>query len=128
MNCTTLLEAQPCLSDQPGVLVSTPRSNSRFVRYLVVTLVSITGFSAMPAFADDPCKTVLCMYGRFTGNSGGSECNTAEQDYFDIIAKKHGKINWGKTSTLRGEFLNSCPSADSGINKKINDKFGKSMG
>jgi hypothetical protein len=83
---------------------------------------------ATPAFAKDPCKTVLCMYGRFTGSSGGSECNTPEQDYFDILVKKHGKVNWGKTSTLREEFLNSCPGADNGINKKINDKFGKVMG
>lgn len=101
----------------------------RGVRCLLSPVLLSAAMSCAPsAFAGDACKTVLCMYGRFTGNSGGSECNTAEQDYFNIVAKKHGKVNWSKTATLRGEFLNSCPGADGGINKKINDKFGKVMG
>ena len=95
---------------------------------VTVFILGMLTLAAPPAFAKDPCKTVLCMYGKFTGNSGGSECATPEQDYFDIVVKKHGKVNWGKTSTLREEFLNSCPAADGGINKKINDKFGKVMG
>jgi hypothetical protein len=100
----------------------------RLRKTAAVLVIGLTMLGATPAFAKDPCKTVLCMYGRFTGNSGGSECSTAEQDYFDILIKKHGDVRWGKTSTARGEFLNSCPGADGGINKKINDKFGKVRG
>lgn len=101
----------------------------RGVRCLLSTLLLSAAMSIAPsAFAGDACKTVLCMYGKFTGNSGGSACSSAVQDYFSIVAKKHGKINWGKTAALRGEYLNSCPGADSSINNKVNAKFGKVMG
>lgn len=80
------------------------------------------------AFAKDPCKSVLCLYGKFTGNSGGSECSGAERDYFSILAKKHGKIKWSSTASQRGAYLNSCQGADSSYTKKINDKFGKVLG
>ena len=80
------------------------------------------------AFAGDACKSVLCMFGRFTGNSGGSECSSAERDYFSILVKKHGNIKWSKTATARLNYLDSCPEADRGYTKKINDKFGKVRG
>lgn len=88
---------------------------------LIASLVSGTASA-------DSCKTVICMYGKLTGNSGGSECSSAEADYFDILMKKHGKINWNSTATARGQFLNSCDGADSAVNKQINDKFGKVRG
>lgn len=128
MNLIPFAEARVCPTAEQILRANQHSPQSRATRFLATLLVGFTCLGATPAFAMDPCKTVLCMYGRFTGNSGGGVCSPAEQDYFDIIAKKHGKINWGKTSTLRGEFLNSCQGADSGINKKINDKFGKSMG
>lgn len=80
------------------------------------------------ALAADPCKSVLCLYGRFTGHSGGSECQPAEADYFAIKVKKKHRINWNATASARQDFLNSCPSADRGFTKKINDKFGKAGG
>jgi hypothetical protein len=80
------------------------------------------------AFAEDSCKSVLCMYGKLTGNSGGSACSGAEQAYFDILVKKHGKIKWSDTASQRGKFLNSCDGADPSYTKKINDKFGKLLG
>jgi hypothetical protein len=115
MTTPNLMEAPSCLP-------------FRARRIAAVMLVAVTTLGATPAFAKDPCKTVLCMYGRFTGNSGGSECSSAEADYFNILIKKHGDVRWGKTSTARGQFLNSCPGADTGFNKKINDKFGKVRG
>ncbi len=43
------------------------------------------------SFAADPCEVVLCMYGKATGNSGGSECRSAEKAFFNIVKKnKHG--------------------------------------
>lgn len=38
-------------------------------------------------FAADPCEVVLCMYGKATGNSGGSECHSAEKAFFNIVKK-----------------------------------------
>lgn len=128
MTTPNSMEAQPCLSIRSAAEIRRPARFTRPRRIAAVMFVAVTMLGATPAFAKDPCKTVLCMYGRFTGNSGGSECTTPEQDYFDILIKKHGDVRWGKTSTARGEFLNSCPGADGGINKKINDKFGKVRG
>lgn len=128
MTTSNLMEAPPCLPIRTAAKIHRRIRNNRTRRLATVMLIGLAMLGATPAFAKDPCKTVLCMYGRFTGNSGGSECNTAEQDYFNILIKKHGDVRWGKTSTARGQFLNSCPGADGGINKKINDKFGKVMG
>jgi hypothetical protein len=96
-------------------------------RKMAAVLFAVCLLGSTTASADS-CKTVLCMYGKLTGNSGGSECSSAEADYFNIIKKKHGDISWSRTATARGQFLNSCGGADSAINKKINDKFGKVMG
>ena len=40
------------------------------------------------SFAADPCEVVLCMYGKATGNSGGSECRSAEKAFFNIVKKR----------------------------------------
>ncbi|KEJ47154.1 putative incN plasmid KikA protein [Escherichia coli 1-392-07_S4_C1] len=49
------------------------------------------------------------MYGKATGNSGGSECSSAERAFFKINAfKKHHRFNPGKTFDMRKEFLGSA--------------------
>lgn len=83
---------------------------------------------SVPANADDACETVLCMFGKLTGNDGGSQCSGPIKDYFSIIKKKHGDIRWGKTSNARLSFLQECKSGDPGIIKQINNKYGKVKG
>lgn len=101
---------------------------SRVRKYATTGLLVVAVFGASPAFAKDPCKTALCMWGLFTG-SNDSECNQAIQDHFDIVVyKKKKRIDWDSTAKQRLSFTNSCPGSDQGINKKINDKFGKSSG
>lgn len=86
-------------------------------------------FGASPAFAGDACKMTLCMFGRLTGNSGGGECRRAEQEYFQILVfKKKKKIDWSATAKERLSTMNSCPGADRGKTKDINNKFGKAKG
>lgn len=98
-------------------------------RKTLATALLLCAAISSPAHAKDPCKTVLCMYGKFTGNSGGSECQSAEADYFSIVVKKKkGRIDWNATASDRKKFLDSCPQADGGFTKKINDKFGKLRG
>lgn len=128
MNHSDIAGAQPCLSRRSSMPVSFTGLRFRVRQYITAMTVGIAVVATSPAFASDPCKTVLCMFGKLTGNSGGGECSSAEQDYFDILVKKHGKVNWSKTATARGDFLNSCPGADKGPNKKINDTFGKVFG
>ncbi|RMV65635.1 TrbM/KikA/MpfK family conjugal transfer protein [Pseudomonas coronafaciens] len=94
----------------------------------ICALFAVCLLGSGSAFASDPCKSVLCLYGKFAGNSGGSECRNAELDYFSILVKKHGNIKWSETASMRQDYLNSCPSADRGYTKKINDKFGKVQG
>jgi hypothetical protein len=97
-------------------------------KFVVASMFTAVSVVAPAAHAEDPCKVVLCMFGKLKGESGGSECAAAEGAYFAILVKKHGKINWGKTASERLGFQNSCPTADRGKTKEINDKFGMSRG
>lgn len=80
-----------------------------------------------PVHAADACRTVLCMWGKLKGKDQ-NECRSDVDYYFSIIKKKKHKIKWDQTSSARQEFLDSCPKADRGKTKQINDRFGKSTG
>ena len=121
MNRTAPAAGQPCLIAKSSML-------SKVRKSITAGLVAMAVFATTPAFAKDPCKTALCMWGLFTG-SNGSGCSQAIQDHFDIVVyKKKRRIDWDSTARQRLAFTNSCPGADQGINKKINGKFGKSSG
>ncbi|HBZ3680377.1 TPA: conjugal transfer protein, partial [Klebsiella pneumoniae] len=45
---------------------------------IAATVLCLTAGTPIYSFAADPCEVVLCMYGKATGNSGGSECSSAE--------------------------------------------------
>ena len=94
---------------------------------LAVTLCAF-GFASLPASAADACESVLCLYGKATGNSGGGECKSAEKAFFNIVKKKKGSIRWDKTFDARKSFLNQCSSADPSAISKIMSKFGKVKG
>lgn len=81
-----------------------------------------------PVYASDPCASVLCLYGKAIGSGGGSECKSAEKDFFNIIKKKKGSIRWSKTFDARKAFLNQCTTADPAAISKIMSKFGRSWG
>lgn len=86
------------------------------------------GFTT-PVFAADPCEVVLCMYGKVTGNSGGSECRNAEKAFFSINSfKKHHRFNPSKTADMRKDFLGECKAADPEAISKIVSKFGRVRG
>ena len=75
--------------------------------------------------ADDACEVVLCMYGKMTGNGGGSECHPAERFFFRIVKKnKHGFLP-SHTADARKAFLLECESADPEIISQIISKFGR---
>ena len=81
-----------------------------------------------PAHAKDPCKTVLCMWGKFKGAGAVNNCESAVSDYFDILIMDDGVIQWGATANARQNFLDSCPAADGDKPKQINNEFGKLRG
>ena len=72
----------------------------------------------------DACSVTLCMFGKLTGNSGGSECKSAEKKFFSIQVKKKGKFKPDATQDARRQFVNQCPAGD-GWGDKIADKYGK---
>ncbi|ANF89347.1 Conjugal transfer protein (plasmid) [Pseudomonas antarctica] len=76
----------------------------------------------------DACTVTLCMFGKLTGNSGGSECSSAEKKFFSIEVKKRGKFKPGPTFDARKEFLGECSGSDPAYSDKIMDKFGKVRG
>ena len=81
-----------------------------------------------PVYASDPCASVLCLYGKAIGSGGGSECKSAEKDFFNIIKKnKHGFLP-DHTADARKSFLLECDSADPAIISQIISKFGRMRG
>ena len=78
------------------------------MRRFYLVLLGIT-VAASPAYASDPCQTLLCMAGKLQGQSGGGDCDTPIGDYFSIVKfGKHGRFNASGTASARLSFLNSC--------------------
>lgn len=93
----------------------------------LLLLLALMFLSVTPAYAKEPCPSLLCMAGLFQGVGVSNECETPVHDYFSIIKfNKHGGISTSKTSKARGAFLNKCPGSD-GWSKKINDKYGSKI-
>lgn len=79
------------------------------------------------AYADDPCEVTLCLWGKMSGASS-SQCSKTEKKFFNIVKKKKGSFQPGKTFDARKDFLNSeCPSVYgvSQFIEKILQKYGK---
>lgn len=92
---------------------------------IAAALLCLTAGFTAPSFAADPCEVVLCMYGKATGNSGGSSCSSAEHAFFNIIKKnKHGFLP-GHTADARKAFLLQCKEADPSTISKIISQFGR---
>ncbi len=53
----------------------------------LIVIFTVSWLTA-PAYASDPCASVLCLYGKAVGQGGGSECRSAEKDFFNILKKK----------------------------------------
>jgi hypothetical protein len=71
---------------------------------------------------------VLCMYGKATGNGGGSECHSAERAFFNIVIKnKHGFLP-DHTADARQSFLSECDLADPAAISQIISKYGRIRG
>lgn len=100
---------------------------SRTRKYALFMIFGFCAFGVTPAFAKDPCKAALCMFGLLNGET--AECKSDIADYFSILEyKKKKKIDWNKTASKRLSFMNSCQGADSSKTKQINDKYGKALG
>jgi hypothetical protein len=70
-----------------------------------VLLLCVMALCSTSVLAADACEVVLCMYGKATGNGGGSECHSAERAFFNIVKKnKHGFLP-DHTADARQSFL-----------------------
>ncbi len=101
------------------------------MKKLLIPLIAAGSLLYLPAsHAEDPCKVIMCMAGKLTGDSGGSECNSAEAAFFNIVKKnKHGFLP-NHTKDARKAFLNECPdNGEGGSNQsmisQIISKYGK---
>lgn len=52
---------------------------------VVLPALLALGLISTNANASDPCASVLCLYGKAVGQGGGSECRSAEKDFFNIL-------------------------------------------
>lgn len=80
-------------------------------QYLAIGMtVLICSLSPTTAFASDPCKVTLCLWGKMNGSTRDG-CSSAEKSFFNIFQKKHGSFSPGRTFDARKEFLSQeCPS------------------
>ncbi|HDG8097028.1 TPA: conjugal transfer protein [Klebsiella oxytoca] len=93
-----------------------------------VLLFCVIASCSTSAMAADACEVVLCMYGKTTGNSGGSECHSAERAFFNIVKEnKHGFLP-DHTADARKSFLSECDSADPATIDQIISKYGRVRG
>ncbi|CAG74516.1 putative plasmid conjugation protein [Pectobacterium atrosepticum SCRI1043] len=90
-------------------------------------ICSIAIFSS-PVRATDACEVVLCLYGKTMGNSGGDECHSAEQTFFQIVKNNRQGFLPDHTADARKSFLRECSSADPAIISQIISKFGRIHG
>ncbi|ECC1675598.1 IncN plasmid KikA protein [Salmonella enterica] len=101
------------------------------MKRLVLPLIAAGSLLYLPvSHAADPCAVIVCMGGKLTGNSGGSDCNSAEAAFFNIVKKKKHGFSPGRTKDAREQFLNECPDEGEGGNnksliKQIISKYGK---
>lgn len=101
------------------------------MKKLLVPLIAVGSLLYLPvSYAEDPCKVIMCMSGKLTGDSGGSECNSAESAFFNIVQKKKHSFSSSRTKDARKAFLNECPDNGEGgsnqaIISKIISKYGK---
>lgn len=101
-------------------------SFSRTRKYATYMVLIFGIFGVSPAFAKDPCRVAFCMWGLLNGQT--AECKSDIADYFSILEyKKKKKIDWNKTASKRLNTMNSCPGADTGKTKQVNDKYGKAL-
>ena len=95
---------------------------------LSVLLFCVMASCSTTVMAADTCEVVLCMYGKATGNGGGSECHSAEREFFNIVKKnKHGFLP-DHTADARQSFLIECDSADPAAIGQIISKYGRVRG
>ncbi|ROS16499.1 TrbM protein [Raoultella sp. BIGb0399] len=93
-----------------------------------VLLLCVMALCSTSVLAADACEVVLCMYGKATGNGGGSECHSAERAFFNIVKKnKHGFLP-DHTADARKSFLSECNSADPAVISQIISQFGRIRG
>ncbi|ATX95867.1 MULTISPECIES: TrbM/KikA/MpfK family conjugal transfer protein [Citrobacter] len=90
-----------------------------------VLFLCVMALCSTSVLAADACEVVLCMYGKATGNGGGSECQSAERVFFNIVKKnKHGFLP-DHTANARQSFLSECDSADPAAIGQIISKYGR---
>ncbi|MFS7036056.1 TrbM/KikA/MpfK family conjugal transfer protein [Klebsiella pneumoniae] len=95
---------------------------------LSLLFLGVMASCSTSAMAADACEVVLCMYGKTTGNSGGSECHSAERAFFNIVKKnKHGFLP-DHTADARQSFLRECDSADPAAISQIISQYGRVRG
>ncbi len=123
MVAATAALRQGCADSRTHPVPETPLSK------IMLSMIAASAIAlSAPVYASDPCASVLCLYGKAIGSGGGSECKSAEKDFFNIIKKKKGSIRWSKTFDARKAFLNQCTTADPAAISKIMSKFGRSWG
>ena len=93
---------------------------------IMITAVVVSMFS-LPAYAADPCASLLCLAGKLQGQAGGDSCSGPIKDYFGIVVYgRHDSFNGSGTASARSGYLNQCN--DGGSNQSVKSGIGSAYG
>ena len=97
-----------------------------FSKLLLLSILVLSAFS-MPAYASDPCASLLCLAGKLQGQAGGDSCSVPISDYFGIVVYgRHDKFNASGTSSARNSYIGQCN--DGGTNQSVKNDISSAYG
>jgi hypothetical protein len=99
------------------------------MKKMPVLLITASLLFSASAFADDPCETALCLWGKLQNGAAPVGCSDAEKAFFSKIAKKHGSFLPNHTFDMRKQFLYGCPAntVPREFLDKILNRFGRQL-
>lgn len=79
----------------------------------------------LPAVASaDPCGTELCLSDFDAAQADIESCRAQADEFFEIVKKKHGKFDAGRTLKARRDYLYKCDSGNNTDKERILAKYG----
>lgn len=87
--------------------------------------ITFTLLIASPlVYAEDDTNPACAMVVCLSASGGGTACQTAKDDFFDIVVKKHGEIKIDRTIKKRHDKLDSCEGSQASDTARIIARYG----
>ena len=85
----------------------------------LIVIFTVSWLTA-PAYASDPCASVLCLYGKAVGQGGGSECRSAEKDFLSSPSEHRIQEHPAKTFVQIHQTMHiACVNPPGNLNSQV---------